>query len=252
MHAEGTGATAGLSSSELNAASAKPDRRQKALQTVLLGTTVPFKQGGGAVFPNGYPGLGYRLDGEQFQRYRIELETALSSENLNWLVRGMRRIYLLSMLGLLLSFAAMNFLEKAPYFHNELDSLIPTVAVVLVVVLAVTVLVHLNNRVMGFARGFKRAPKVSRHAYLRQRLLGALIARNNGPWFLHLSAIVPLALATWFSQVGEISLQTLLAFAIVVLPLVLYAVWRLALLLTYWRCRLAHGRAPRPEDLVPL
>jgi hypothetical protein len=228
------------------------DRREKVLQTLLLSTTVPFREGGGAVFPDGYPLTGYRLDQSQFERYHAECGNAVTRDAVARLVRDMRWIFLLSMLGRLLSFAAMNFLAMSPYFHSDLDSLLPTLAAIMVAVLAITSIVLINNRIMVFSRRFKSAPKVNRHAYLRERLLGALVARSNGPLFLHASVIVALGFTAVLAHTGIISPRPELFTVLFVVPMALWAAWRVNLLITYWRFRLAHGRAPQLADLQPV
>jgi hypothetical protein len=156
------------------------------------------------------------------------------------------------MLGLLLSFAAMNFLEKAPVFQNEFDFQLPVAGVALVVTATIACLVILNNQAMRFACEFRKAPRVSRHAYLSERLLGTLVAQDNKPVFLHLSAIIPFGLAAYLCRAAITSSRPLLVIAIAVLPLTIYAAWRLGLLFLYWRFRRAHGRAPTSEDLQPV
>lgn len=231
---------------------ARADHREKVLQSILLGTTVPFKQGGGAVFPDGYPMVGYRLDREQFARYTAECRNAITEDFVARLVRKLRWIVLLTMLGLLLSFAAMNFLAKRPYFHSSLDMLIPTVAVVLVAVLAIASIVRLNNQGMAFSRSYKSAPKVSRHAYLGRRLLGALVARNNGTLFLHASAILTLGFTAFLAHTGITSPRPVLFTVLFVVPMAHWAAWRVTLLITYWHFRRARGRAPQLADLQPV
>jgi hypothetical protein len=228
------------------------DRREKVLQTLLLSTTVPFKEGGGAVLPKGYPLTGYRLDELQFRRYHDACGSAVTREAVAKLATGIRWIFLLTILGLLLSFAAMNFLAKRPYFHSDLDSLFPTLAAIMVAALAIAGIVRLNSRIMEFARLFKTAPKVSRHAYLGERLLGALVARDNGPLFLHASVIVAFGFTAFLAHTGIMSPRPVLFTVLFVVPMALWATWRVTLLITYWRFRLAHGRAPQLSDLQPV
>lgn len=52
----------------------KGDRRTKLLQYFLLGSKIHFKEGGGVVFLDGFPGAGYQLEEWQFNRHRARLD----------------------------------------------------------------------------------------------------------------------------------------------------------------------------------
>jgi hypothetical protein len=235
------------------ATAARQQRRHaKALEIVLHGTTVPLKDGGAAVFPNGFPGKGLRLDAWQFDRYRTELEKVMLGQTANRRSLLVRTTVLLAFLGLFLCSAAGTFLKTTPYFQSPLDHILPDLAALVVAFGALAVFFGLQAQAMRFMRQFDGAPALGRFTYLRERVLGTVAAESGKPTALFLVALVPSALAGFFAYIGVTGTGGLIGIAIFVLPLTLYGAWRLALLYVYLSFYRRHGHAPTLVDLHPV
>ncbi|MEQ9607921.1 MAG: hypothetical protein RLN99_09670 [Kiloniellaceae bacterium] len=227
-------------------------RHEKALEIVLRGTTVPLKDGGAAVFPNGLPTKGLRLEAWQFYRYRTELEKVMLGQAANRRSLLLRTTVLLTFLGLFLCSAAGSFLKAAPYFQSPLDHILPDLAALLVAVGALAVFFGLHAQAMRFTRQFDGAPALGRFAYLRERFLGTVAAESGKPTALVLVALLPSALAGFLAYIGVTGTGGLIGITIFVLPLTVYGAWRSALLYVYLTFYRRHGHAPMLADLHPV
>ncbi|WP_193367731.1 hypothetical protein [Pelagibius marinus] len=227
-------------------------RYARALEILLRSTTVPLREGGAVVFPGGFPGRGYRLDAQQFERYRAGLESALTGKAGRRLRRWIWVIVFLGLFGLMFGFAAANFLRKAPLFHSELDAQLPLLGIAAVFIGFLAAIVLLNNRGMAFAREFRPAPRVSRFAHLHRRYLGVVVAQNLKPIAQLLLALLPAAAAFYLTKVAFASGMPFPLTLFFVLPLLAFAAWRTILVTIYWSFRRKHGRGPTEEDLTPI
>jgi hypothetical protein len=234
---------------------AKPQKLSVAetrLQYLLLGTTVPLREGGGVVFPNGFPGLGYRLDEWQFDRYRAGLDRSLLSDAAKKRMRlaiGILVIYLA--LVVFIGYGGA-WLRSVALLNSDLGNWLP-VSVVLLLMTAALYALRLTNRpAMRFAEQFKGAPRVSRFAYLRQRGLALLASGLLKPTALHLRIAFHLGLISFllFSDYVAANHPSL---GIVVAAMLAYSTSRrLYICYVYWTFRLRLGRAPTPADLKPV
>ncbi len=204
------------------------------------------------MFPYGFPGVGYRLNDWQFDRYRAGLEEAMlgadgrqRAQRLFWV----GAVCLLSALGFS---TTINFLDGAGLLVSEYEMWLRAAAVLGPAACALACLALLNRQALAFARPFVTAPNVSRFAHLRTRFTGTLVGQGKGLLALHLLAFVPLSLAVYLASVALVPANDPLIIALFGIPLAVYALWRCMLVFLYWSFRRRHGRAPRPEDLQPV
>lgn len=209
--------------------------------------TVPFRDGGGLIFPLGFPGAGYRLEEWQFERYRAALDQRLRSQ---WEPHRVRRATLILVILALLISAPFNFLSAQGLIDESLRSWIQ----ILVVMPAAPILCHTflfyYRSWNHFERHFSNAPRVSRAAYIGRRVLGYVVARSMRP---AREAILVLILAGAGAWLLRVALREPFIFLyLVAAALLLAALFKAWQLLVYWRFRRAHGRAPMPSDLSPI
>lgn len=220
---------------------------ERLLQTTLLSMTVPFREGGGLVFPLGFPGAGYRLEEWQFERYRAALDQRLRNQGRPGWVR--LATFVLLALALLIS-VAFNFFSKQGYFDEALRPWLQA----LLVMPAAPILCHIflfNYRSLKhFEHHFADAPRVSRTAYLGRRVLGYVVARTMRPAQEAILVLILAGAGSWLLRValreGFIALGV---FAAVLLLAALFKAWQL---LIYLRFHHRRGRAPTRADLAPV
>lgn len=221
--------------------------QDRLLQILLLSMTVPFRAGGGLVFPIGFPGAGYRLEEWQFERYRAALDGRLRNQ---WGPRGVRRAtFALLVLALLISIA-FNFFAK----QGHLDASLRPWLQILLVLPAAPVLCHtflFNYRSWKhFGLHFADAPRVSRAAYLGRRMLGYVVARSLRP---AQEAIIVLILAGAGAWLLRVALrETFIVLYVIAAGLLLAALFKAWQLFVYLQFRQRHGRAPTRADLAPV
>jgi hypothetical protein len=234
------------------ATSGKPSSQEKLLQYRLLGTTVPLKQGGGAVFPGGFPGKGYLLDDWQFDRYRAQLDRTTLSDEAGRRGRLLFVLLLLLVGGLVLAAFALPELKSNPRYAPYMDSWLPLALLFLVAFGGSRLLRSLVLPAGPAASELDGAPRVSRFAFLGRRALGMLASGQVSVVACHLRAFV-----------GGFACLLILPGALLadgtpvesILLLVVFFLWasRAAFFcFTYWRFRLGRGRAPTPADLKPV
>lgn len=217
---------------------------------MLLSMTVSFREGGGVVFPIGFPGSGYRLDEWEFERYRASLDQLLRRY---WATWGVRRIRLITFVLLALSpmiAAAFNFFLKQGYLDEALR---PWLQALLLMPAAPTIanVFVLNYRSFkNFKHRFPSAPSVSRTAYLSRRILGYVVARTIRPVHEAFLVLIFAVSGTWLLRIAP--RETFIALYVIAATLLLVALFKSWQLLVYWRFRQRHGRAPIIADIRPL
>jgi len=229
-----------------------PSDQERALQAYLLGTTVPLKDGGGVVFPNGLLGVGYRLDEWQLDRYRSAVDRSmLSPEALR-----RRKVMIGTLIAYLAVIVAVAFalplLQRDPDFAPYLDVATPLLVMLVAAGATLTALRFLRSRSMRFTKQLEGASKVGCFAYLRERSLALLISGAAAVPALAIRVVVYGGLAVFllFSQTFAAEHPAL---RIVLGVILLFsAAKRAYLLFVYWSFRRRHGRAPTPEDLQPV
>lgn len=234
--------------------------QERALQSFLLSSTIPLKEGGGLVFPLGILSKGYRLDEWQFLRYRAALEESFLSKR----ARVQTRIviaagaFLILFSAMLIGAAAFLLVDPksaVQMFDIVFDNL------VLIFVLAVAVpgaallgamLYPFWQRRQRLRRDFPEVPEVSRFAYLRRRQLGWAAAIGINPVVFVLIAAAWVALGLAWLLLG-------LLFDDFDLKRVLMGIFYISLGLFFgglswvpWTYHRQHGRNPTAEDLEPV
>jgi len=217
------------------------------LQIMLLSTTVPYREGGGLVFPNGFPGAGYRLEEWQFERYRAALDERVGSQGA--LNRVRTATFLLLGLAFLLS-AAYNFLSAQGRVDDALRPWLQPVLVLPAAPILYHIFLHYYRSWKHFGRHFPDAPRVSRAAYLGRRMLGYVVARPLRPLRETLLFLIFAGAGGWLLRIAlrEASIVLYLVAAWLLL-VTLFKSWQLVVYLQFRRSR---GRAPTIADLAPI
>jgi len=242
-------------------AAARPDPsvQEKLLQYRLLGSTIPFKDGGGVVFPDGFPGIGYQLEEWQFERYRARLNRTVLGDAAR---QRRRMIYALF---ILFAVAVLAFSFGAPFISNhpaiaptlnrwgvQLDGWQPLGLIIIAAFVFKTIKRTLEQHDGEQRPQFEDQPKVNRFAYLSRRVLGMIASGQVSVKVQHLRMILGggiglLTLALGLSDATFRGENFLLA-AI----LLIYAARPLYFCWTYWSFRMKHRHAPTPADLQPV
>lgn len=228
----------------------KLSAQERLLRIMLLSFMVPLRDGGGLVFPIGFPGAGYRLDVWQLDKFRALLDRRLLSPETKQEMRRIR-VALLVMIGLVACGNAVSFY----FFHDNIfgdyaRQWFPVLWIAPFALLGIHSYLFNYKNYTAFKKHFDRAPRVSRSAYLHRRFLGYQVAVSFNP----LNASL-LALVAALSSV--LLLQTVLSrvvpfFAIVGFLLLFIAVFNSCLLVIYWQFRRIHRRGPNEADLKPV
>lgn len=221
--------------------------QDRLLQLLLLSMTVSFREGGGLVFPIGFPGTGYRLDEWQFERYRAALDRRLRSQSGPRDVR--RATFALVVLALLVSIA-FNFFAKQGHLD---ESLRPWLQILLVMpaapILCHTFLFYYRS-LKYLEHHFGDAPRVSRAAYLGRRMLGYVVARSLRPAQEAILVLILAGAGAWLLRVAL--RETFIVLYLVAAALLLAALFKAWQLLVYLQFRQRHDRAPTRTDLAPV
>jgi len=236
-----------------------PERQIKLLQYFLLGSTIPFKEGGGVVFPHGFPGVGYRLEDWQFERYRARLDRTMLGEA----ARKRWRILFFSLIVLAIAVFAISlgapFISNHPAVAPLLDrwgiSFDPWPLFMILIISAVVFRRIQRTLVMRQpeqSQPFEGAPQVSRFAYLPRRVLGMIASGQISQTAQHLKLLLGGGLSLVLFLLGlsgsEFRGENFFLAAI----LLIYALRPSCFCWVYWQFRLRHGRAPTPIDLKPV
>lgn len=234
--------------------------QERALQSFLLSSTIPLKEGGGLVFPMGLFGSGYRLDEWQFLRYHAALEGSFLGKRAN----AQRRIVVaatavLVVLCVALIGAAVFLLIDPEAAVGMLDVVFDNIFTITVAALGIPAAILLGavfyplwQRQQRLKYDFPQAPKVSRFAHLRRHQLGWAAAQRFGPVMFFLIGVAWMVLGfAWLLLgllFGNIDLvHGLQGGSYLVLGVIFTGIsW------VPWTFRLRHGRNPTTEDLEPL
>ncbi len=238
--------------SETTERSKKPSLQEAWLQLVLCGTTIPLRESGGIVFPNGFPGIGYHLPEWRFERYRAGLETCILGPE------GKRRS-IVSMLLIWFAIVAITFICFT-YGSFGVDDLLagnssawlPIAAIAAVAVATFTILQLMQNSAMRFAEPFDDVPRVGRFRFLNERALRVLASGLVKPQAPHIRTLYYLLIVVGCYVLSLRGLGPNLLLWILILVCSLLLVRQLQLVFIYWHFRLRNGRPPGPQDLKPL
>ncbi|GAB4354718.1 MAG: hypothetical protein Kow00114_04670 [Kiloniellaceae bacterium] len=217
----------------------------------LLSCTVPFKEGGGVVFPDGFPGVGYRLEDWQFERYRARLHLSV----LGNAGQGHQGVALLLLIIIALAIFAATFgARMLEPLELGLDNWDMIRLLVISVAVAWTMQRVMRMQVPEEARSkpFEECPKVRRLAYLPRRALGMIASGRISMKGQHLRMLVGGSLGLLLLALGitesEFRRENLFLAA-------MFLAWSIRpafFCWVNWRFRLARGRAPTREDLEPV
>ncbi len=233
----------------------KPPRlssQEKSLQLMLLSMTVPFRDGGGLVFPLGFPFAGYQLDEWQFERYRSLLDRSLLGPEMKREGRLVLAVFVTLVCvivgGNVVSFT-FSFFEDSPY-GQTVRQLLPVAWFVPFVFIVTYSYVLARRYAHAVQERFPGARRTARGAYLRRRLLGYMVAKSFKP-------LRALAIAVFAVPLGALMLAAglwvpVVFYALFGLMLLLIGAFQGVLLLVYWSFRRRQGRGPRAEDLGPV
>lgn len=233
----------------------KPTRlssQEKSLQLMLLSMTVPFRDGGGLVFPLGFPFAGYQLDEWQFERYRSLLDRNLLSAEMRREGRLVLAVFVTLVCviigGNVVSFT-FSFFEDSPY-SQTVRQWLPVMWFVPFVFIVTYSYVFARRYARAVQQQFPGARRITRSAYLRRRLLGYMVAKSFKP-------LRALAIAVFAVPLGALLLAAglwvpIVFYALLGLMLLLVGAFQSLLLLVYWSFRRRQGRSPTAEDLQPV
>jgi len=226
--------------------------QEKSLQLMLLSMTVPFRDGGGLVFPLGFPFAGYQLDEWQFERYRSLLDRSLLSPEMKREGRLVLAVFVTLVCviigGSVASFS-FSFFENSPYGQN-VRQWFPVVWFAPFVFFVTYSYVFARRYAHAVQERFPGARRTARSAYLRRRLLGYMVAKSFKP-------LRALAMVLFAVPLGALLLAAglwvpIVFYALFGLMLLLVGVFQGVLLLAYWSFRRRQGRGPTVEDLEPV
>ncbi len=233
----------------------KPTRlssQEKSLQLMLLSMTVPFRDGGGMVFPLGFPFAGYQLDEWQFERYRSLLDRSLLSAEMKREGRIVLAVFA-TLVGVIIGGSVISFsfafFEVSSYGQN-IRQWFPVLWFAPFVFFVVYSYVFARRYARVVQEQFPGARRTARSAFLRRRILGYIVAKSFRP-------VRSLVMVVFALPLGALLLAAglwipILFYALLGSLLLLIAVFQGSLLLVYWSFRRAHGRGPTAEDLQPV
>lgn len=203
------------------------------------------------VFPNGFPGPGYRLDEWQFERYRARLDRG----TLGKAARPFRYVGVFVMAVGLLAIVTASY--GAPLLEPlgvSFDSWDLIRLLVISVAVAWTLQRVMRWQLPQEARSqiFDDCPKVSRFAFLPRRVLGMIASRQVSMRGQHLRLLIAgglgLLLLTLCITGNQFGSENFFLAAI----LLIWATRPAFFCWVYWHFRLTHGRAPTSEDFPPV
>lgn len=233
----------------------KPTRlssQEKSLQLMLLSMTVPFRDGGGMVFPLGFPFAGYQLDEWQFERYRSLLDRSLLSAEMKREGRIVLAVFA-TLIGVIIGGSVISFsfafFEASSYGQN-IRQWFPVLWFAPFVFFVVYSYVFARRYARVVQEQFPGARRTARSAFLRRRILGYIVAKSFKP-------VRSLVIVVFALPLGALLLAAglwipILFYALLGSLLLLIAVFQGSLLLVYWSFRRAQGRGPTAEDLQPV
>ena len=224
---------------------------EQRLQRLLLDTTLPLREGGGIVFPKGFPGRGLHLDAWQFDRYRAELDQAVLDKGARKRGRAAVAVSLFCTLLLLILILGRDWVEET---LASVEILGQVVVPLLIIALAGAFFIVgvVQKRDFTFVRGYVDAPKVGRFVFLYHRALRLLAAgaARPTPLIVGLSISVLAAVAL---IMGDYFAEHHPTLRIVLVGMLGYSsLRRLYMLGVLLHFRLTRGRAPGTGDLKPL
>ncbi len=233
----------------------KPTRlssQEKSLQLMLLSMTVPFRDGGGMVFPLGFPFAGYQLDEWQFERYRSLLDRSLLSAEMKREGRIVLAVFA-TLVGVIIGGSVISFsfafFEVSSYGQN-IRQWFPVLWFAPFVFFVVYSYVFARRYARVVQEQFPGARRTARSAFLRRRILGYIVAKSFRP-------VRSLVMVVFALPLGALLLAAglwipILFYALLGSLLLLIAVFQGSLLLVFWSFQRAHGRGPTAEDLQPV
>jgi hypothetical protein len=231
----------------------KPSRlgnEEWALEAFFLSCTVPFKRGGGLVFPIGFPGQGYELDARQFDCYQAEIAQVTLSDT----VTRKKRLLIA---GTILFGVVCAVGGIAAGLTMSPEAILLSAAYVLqaiFVFVAAMVALMLRLQQAKFRARFPKASPVSRFAHLHCRVLGTLAGHALAPNIFRLKT----ALLTLFgillfllALLSRLADATPLLAVTGVCSLLLFAIAGFYgyHLLVFRHFHRNHGCAPTPADM---
>lgn len=224
--------------------------QEKLLQIMLLSMTVPFREGGGLVFPIGFPGGGYRLDEWQFERYCASLDQRLRSHLATWRAGRIRFATLLLLAFALVAAVAFNFFSSQGHLDEALRPWLQVLLLIPAVPTLASIFVFNYRSLQDFDRCFPDAPSVSRTAHLSRRVLAYVAARSIRPFPEAILVLIFAVSGSWlFSIALRETFISLHLFAAALLLVALFKAWQL---LVYWRFHRRQRRAPMIADVPPV
>ncbi|MEO3428673.1 hypothetical protein AAFN88_07430 [Pelagibius sp. CAU 1746] len=226
--------------------------QEKNLQTMLLSMTVPFRDGGGLVFPLGFPFAGYELDEWQFERYRSLLDRSLLSPEMKREGRVVVAVFF-TLVGVIIGGSIFTYsfslFENSPVGQG-LRQWFPVVWFAPFVLFVVYSYAFAQRFARAVQEQFPGARKTSRTAYLRRRLLGYMAAKSFKP--LRALALVLFALPLGVLMLAAGLWIPVAYYAFLGLLLLFVAAFKGCLLLVYWSFRRRQGCGPTAENLKPV
>lgn len=224
--------------------------QQRLLRIKLLSFMVPFRNGGGLVFPIGFPGAGYRLDEWQFDNCRAMLDQRLLSTETR---REMRlvRVAFFVLVGLVACGNVVSFyFFKDNIYGDYARQWFPVLWIAPFALLGIYIYAFNYRSYKHFKQHFADAPRVTRNAYLRRRLLGYIVAVSFNP--INASLLVLIAALSCFLLLTVGLLGAVAFFAILGFLLLFIAVFNSCLLVVYWQFHSAQRHRPTQADLQPI
>ena len=233
--------------------SAKPHSAQvNALRYQMLRTTIPLKEGGGVVFPHGFPGRGYRLDEWQFDRYRGRLDQSMLSDA----ARMRRRLAIAVLLVVCLALFAGSFglplLKDIPAVAPYLGTWVQLILLIVTVLAVSRVLYSVVHQPTRLLEEIEDAPQVSPFAFLTRRAQGALVSGQVSILAAHINCLMGGLFGAFFLFVAVADISASSESLVLALLASLWTAHPILLCYAYWRFRLRHGRKPTAGDLEPV
>lgn len=226
--------------------------QEKSLQVMLLSMTVPFRDGGGLVFPLGFPFAGYRLDEWQFERYRSLLDRSLLSPEMKREGRLVVAVFVTLVCAIIggnvVTFYFAIFEDFS--FGQNVQQWFPVAWFAPFLFFVIYSYVFARRYARAVQQQFPGARRIAGTAHLRRRLLGYMVARSFKPLRALAIALFALPLGVLL-LVSSLWLPTVF-YALLGLMLLGIGVMQSCLLQVYWSFRRRHGRGPTAEDLAPV
>lgn len=236
-------------SSSKQMAPAKLSGRERAQLFLIATTTLPLREGGGIVFPRGFPGKGFRLDEWQFDRYRAAMERTLLGEDSKRRTKLVLSVYLLygaSMLFVVL-FGAQ--LRSSAMFADYYGQWLPLAIVLLASAALILVPRFVRKKAYGFTGPIVAgAPSVGRFAFRRERILRIFACGTVNVRTLLIVSSLFVFVATSFLLFAVFGATRPTVFILLSLLCLLLISRRIYWLYVYWRFRLARGRGPAADE----